>query len=100
MQQNNRFWQGVRKAYARYDQLMEKQGFVIVLVVCVLVIVLSALYTFHFREQWDMQKELAGVQQDAAPAGAQNDQTLQEAQTLVSSQKAGQIAVPKSGSKS
>jgi len=94
MQQNNRFLQGLRKAYARYDQLMEKQGFAIVLIVCVLVIVLSALYTFHFREQWDTEREMAEMQQEIAAAGAQSDQTLQEAQKLVSSQKASQIAVP------
>lgn len=94
MQQSNRFLQGIRKAYARYDQLMEKQGFTIVLVVCVLVIVLSALYTFHFREKWDTERAVAEMQQEAAAAGAQNDQTLQEAQKLVSSQKTSQIAVP------
>ena len=25
--QNNRFLEGLRRAYARYDRLMEKQGF-------------------------------------------------------------------------
>ena len=44
--QNNRFLEGLRRVYARYDRLMEKQGFYIVLAVCVLVILLSALYTF------------------------------------------------------
>ena len=41
--QNNRFLEGLRRVYARYDRLMEKQGFYIVLAVCVLVI-LRALY--------------------------------------------------------
>ena len=40
--QNNRFLEGLRRVYARYDRLMEKQGFYIVLGVCVLVILLSA----------------------------------------------------------
>ena len=35
--QNNRFLEGLRRVYARYDRLMEKQGFYIVLAVCVLV---------------------------------------------------------------
>ena len=51
--QNNRFLEGLRRAYARYDRLMEKQGFYIVLAVCVLVILLSALYTFQLRDQWE-----------------------------------------------
>lgn len=94
MQQNNRFFQGMRRIYARYDQMMEKQGFTIVLVICVLVIVLSALYTFYFREQWDTQQEMARMQQEIAAADAKSDQTLQEAQKLVSSQKPSQIALP------
>lgn len=49
--QNSRFWQGVKRAYARYDRLMEKQGFYVVLGVCVLVIVLSAFYTFRMRDE-------------------------------------------------
>jgi len=93
--QSNRTWmETVKRAYQRYDQFMEKQGFPVVLTVCVLVIVLSALYTFHFREQWDTEREMAEMQQEIAAAGAQSDQTLQEAQKLVSSQKASQIAVP------
>ena len=51
--QNNRFLEGLRRVYARYDRLMEKQGFYIVLAVCVLVILLSALYTFQLRDQWE-----------------------------------------------
>ena len=50
--QINRFFVSVKKAYERYDRFMEKQGFGIVLAVCVLIILSSALYTFHFRQQW------------------------------------------------
>lgn len=93
MQQGNRFWAGVRRAYARYDRLMEKQGFTIVLAVCVLVIVLSALYTFHFREEWNtLPSEEA--EQEMIAAGVQNAQTLQEAQALIRSQNAASLATP------
>ena len=84
MQQSNRFRDGLRRAYARYDRLMEKQGFTIVLVVCVLVIVGSALYTFHFREAWNGAEEQP-PQDAAAVGGSQNAQTLREAQALVQS---------------
>lgn len=84
MQQSSRFRDGLRRAYARYDKLMEKQGFTIVLIVCVLVIVGSALYTFHFREAWNGMEEQ--VPQDVTAAGgSQNAQTLREAQALVQS---------------
>lgn len=93
MQQNNRFWMGVRRAYARYDRLMEKQGFTIVLVVCVLVIALSALYTFHFREVWDADTGLP-EEESVTAGGTQDAQLLSEAQALIESQSAVQIAVP------
>lgn len=82
MQQSNRFRNGLRRAYAKYDRLMEKQGFTIVLVVCVLVIVCSALYTFHFREQWN---EPETMEEAAAAGGSQDAQTLREAQALIQS---------------
>lgn len=92
MQQGNRFWMGVRRAYERYDRLMEKQGFTIVLVVCVLVIVLSALYTFHFREKWNTMpsEEIPMI----TAADSQNAQTLQEAQELIRSQNAISLSTP------
>ena len=93
MQQNNRFLAGIRRAYARYDRLMEKQGFTIVLVVCVLVIALSALYTFHFREAWDADEGLP-VEHSIAAGGSQEAQRLNEAQALIQSQSAVQLAVP------
>lgn len=94
MQQNNRFWTGVRRAYARYDRLMEKQGFTIVLVVCVLVIVLSALYTFHFREVWNTASSMEKQKDMIFAAGAQSAQTLQQAQELVRSQDISSLSVP------
>lgn len=93
MQQNNRFWTGVRRVYAQYDRLMEKQGFTIVLVVCVLVIVLSALYTFHFREVWDAD-EGAPAEENIAAGGTQNAQLLREAQALIQSQDPMAFVVP------
>lgn len=92
MQQNGGLRDQLRRAYAAYDRVMEKQGFAIVLVVCVLIIALSALYTFHFRERWDM----AEIPQDDAmlAGGAQQSQTLKEAQELVRSQAAQQLALP------
>lgn len=81
--QFERFWQGMRRAYARYDRLMEKQGFYIVLGVCVLVIVLSALYTFHFRDQWDAARE--AEPENVAAGGSQEAQTLAQAQEVVKS---------------
>jgi len=92
MQQNERFRQTIRRAYARYDSLMEKQGFTIVLVVCVLVIVLSALYTFYFREAWSSQEPV--LDQTVTAGGTQNAQTLMEAQTLIESQGAKESIVP------
>lgn len=93
MQQSKGMRDYLRQAYAAYDRLMEKQGFTIVLVVCVLVIVLSALYTFHFRDEWYAQP--VQDQGDVLTAGGnQNAQTLQEAQTLVKSQQAQALALP------
>lgn len=91
--QSNRFWQGVRRAYARYDRLMEKQGFYIVLGVCVLMIVGSALYTFYWRDQWEEPPMGATVTDQALTAGGnQQAQTLAEA--LVQSQGASQAFTP------
>ena len=94
MQQSNRFWNGVRRAYARYDRLMEKQGFTIVLVVCVLVIVLSALYTFHFREEWHTAQLDGPTEPPVSAAGSQQAQTLLEAQAFIASQKTAAVSLP------
>ena len=91
--QNNRFVEGVRRAYARYDRLMEKQGFYIVLAVCVLVIVLSALYTFEIRDQWE-EPPAAAEEEALAAGGSQEAQTLSDAKALVESQGAQQFALP------
>ncbi|MDD3335291.1 MAG: M23 family metallopeptidase [Eubacteriales bacterium] len=81
--ENSKFWQGIKRAYLRYDRMMEKQGFYVVLAVCVLVIVLSAFYTFRLREEGG---ELSMNAEEAQTAGGtQNAQTLKEAQALVAS---------------
>lgn len=93
--QNNRIWQGVKKAYVRYDQLMEKQGFYIVLGVCVLVIVLSAFYTFKLRD--DVGEPMSNIPMEDAQsvAGMDGNETLSEAQALITSQSAGKpLSVP------
>lgn len=92
--QNNRFWNGIRRAYARYDRLMEKQGFYIVLGVCVLVIVLSAVYTFYLREEWEEPSASASGAEALSAGGAQQSQTLAEAQSLIASQGAQATALP------
>ena len=93
--QNNRFLEGLRRVYARYDRLMEKQGFYIVLAVCVLVILLSALYTFQLRDQWEEPPAAADTGEEAlAAGGSQGAQTLSDAKALVESRGASQLAVP------
>ena len=93
--QNNRFLEGLRRVYARYDRLMEKQGFYIVLGVCVLVILLSALYTFQLRDQWEEPPAAADTGEEAlAAGGSQGAQTLSDAKALVESRGAGLPAVP------
>lgn len=84
--QNGRFMQSVRRLYARYDRLMEKQGFYVVLALCVLIIAASALYTFYFREQWDQAAGDEPVQVQTA-GGNQQAQSLQEAKRLIESQE-------------
>ncbi len=93
--QNSRFWQGVKRAYARYDRLMEKQGFYVVLGVCVLVIVLSAFYTFRMRDEAEEPPVSARQEEAQSAAGMEDSQTLSEAQSLIASQGAGEpLAVP------
>ena len=86
--QNNRFLEGLRRAYARYDRLMEKQGFYIVLAVCVLVILLSALYTFQLRDQWESHLPADTGEEALAAGGSQGAQTLSDAKALVESRGA------------
>ena len=87
-----RIWNAIKTAYARYDRFMEKQGFGIVLAVCVLVIGASAVYTFHFREKW--AQETVIIENSVEAAGQQDTQTLAQAQEVVSSRSAQQTAVP------
>lgn len=84
--QSNRFFQGIRRLYLRYDQLMEKQGFYLVLALCVLVIAASAFYTFYFRDRWEEEQAETLETQQIQAAGTQQAQTLAEAQKLVESQ--------------
>ncbi|MEG2950358.1 MAG: M23 family metallopeptidase [Clostridia bacterium] len=93
--QNNRFWQGVKRAYVRYDHMMEKQGFYVVLSVCVLVIVLSAFYTFRLRDEAEEPSLSARQEEAQSVGGAQDAQTLAEAEALVKSQGAKEaLSVP------
>lgn len=88
--EQSKLWQGVKRAYRRYDQMMEKQGFYVVLAVCVIVIVLSAFYTFRLRDE---AIEPSGEGEQVQSAGASQAETLKEA--LIVSQSAGQaLAVP------
>jgi len=90
--QSNRVFAALKKAYVRYDRFMEKQGFGIVLAVCVLIILSSALYTFHFRQVWAQEES---AQEPGIEAGGnQNAQTLIEAQQLIASQNAQPAVVP------
>ena len=70
-----------KAAYAKYDLFMEKQGFGIVLAVCVMIIFSSALFTYRLNN-----KESRSVSDDpemSVETGAQDAQTLKEAQELV-----------------
>ena len=75
--ENSKLWQGIKRAYLRYDRMMEKQGFYVVLGVCVLVIVLSAFYTFRLRDE--IAEAPAAEEEAQSAGGAQNAQTLAEA---------------------
>lgn len=87
-----RIWNAIKTAYVRYDRFMEKQGFGIVLGVCVLIIGASAVYTFHFREKW--AQETVIIENSVEAAGQQDSQTLAQAQELVSSQSIRQVIAP------
>ena len=90
--QFSRVFAALKRAYVRYDRFMEKQGFGIVLAVCVLIILSSALYTFHFRQVWAQEEN---AQEPGIEAGGnQNAQTLIEAQQLIANQNAQPALVP------
>ncbi len=80
--QSERFKEGIKRVYARYDKMMEKQGFYVVLGICVLVIALSAFYTFRLREEAVTDPPPEEIEN----ASAINAQTLADAQALISSQ--------------
>lgn len=90
MQSSKTWINAFRRAYQRYDRFMEKQGFPIVLTVCVLVILLSALYTFHFREQ-QAEVQLHPADESIETGGNQHAQTLAQAQQLVTSQNVAAV---------
>ena len=80
--EKGREWQRVKekwkRAYQRYDRMMEKQGFYVVLAVCVLVIGLSAFYTFYLRGE--AAEEPVTRNEQAESVGSSQAQTLSEAQ--------------------
>lgn len=88
--QSKRFWDRMKHAYQRYDRMMEKQGFYVVLGVCVLVIIISAVYTFSLRRDVAVPIVPEGVQD---VGGTQQAQSLEEA--LIASRSAAQpVVVP------
>ena len=86
--QKQTFWGKMRTAYQRYDRMMEKQGFYVVLGVCVLIIVLSAVLTFHQRKEAQIP---VVVEEVKTAGGNQQAETLSEA--LIASQGAMPTAV-------
>ncbi|MBE5778442.1 MAG: M23 family metallopeptidase [Clostridiales bacterium] len=91
MENQNRFVKSLRKAYLWYDRMMEKQGFYVVLAVCVLVIVISAVYTFRLREE---ESRIVTAKQAETAGGNQNAETLEEARELIASQNAPEMLEP------
>ena len=83
--EKGREWQRVKekwkRAYQRYDRMMEKQGFYVVLAVCVLVIGLSAFYTFYLRGEAAEEPVMRNEQAESVHNS--QAQTLSEAQELV-----------------
>lgn len=82
----------LKRGYQLYDRFMEKQGFYVLLGICVLVIVLSGLYTMHLRQTLE-NPDLSEQQQQAIQSvgSSQGAQTLREAQALIASQAAQSI---------
>lgn len=91
MEGKKKWLSGLKKAYLWYDRMMEKQGFYVVLAVCVLVIVLSAVYTFRIRDE---ESRRITARQAETAGGNQESQTLTEAMELISSQNPVQAANP------
>ena len=85
--QKQTFWGRMRTAYQRYDRMMEKQGFYVVLGVCVLIIVLSAVLTFRQRKEAQIPVVVEEIQM---VGGNQQAETLESA--LIASQGATQTA--------
>jgi len=83
------FGEKFKRGYQRYDRFMEKQGFYVLLGICVLVIVLSGLYTMHLRQTLE-NPALSEQQQQAIQSvgSSQGQQTLREAQALIASKGA------------
>ena len=92
--ERSRGWQkfksGMKRAYQRYDRMMEKQGFYVVLAICVLVIGLSAFYTFRLRSE---EEEPVLTSGEAKSADSSQAQTLSEAKELVTGSETV-LAVP------
>lgn len=79
----------LKRGYRVYDRFMEKQGFYVVLGICVAVIVFSAIYTFRMRQELE-NPALSEAQQQAAQSvgSSQGAETLREAQELIASKSA------------
>ncbi len=92
----------LKRAYRTYDHFMEKQGFYVVLCICVLVIVFSAVYTFRMRQELE-NPVLPEEQQQAVQSvgSSQGAQTLREAQAIIASKSAVEtdpVQIPKNQS--
>ena len=72
----------MKTAYAKYDRFMEKQGFGIVLAVCVMIILSSALVTYRLNTGRHYQSREIEYNVET---GLQEAQTLKEAQEVVMS---------------
>ena len=72
----------IKKAYVKYDLFMEKQGFGIVLAVCLMIILSSALFTYRLSKE---NHSSTPLEEASVETGVHEAQTLQEAQELVSS---------------
>ena len=83
------FLEKFRRGYQLYDRFMEKQGFYVLLGICILVIILSGLYTMNLRQTLE-NPDLSEQQQQAIQSvgSSQGAQTLREAQALIASQGA------------
>lgn len=83
MSEKNRSFQSkLHKAYCAYDGFMEKKGFYVVLAICVMVIIFSAVYTFQMREALENP---AFPEEAQSVGGSQDAQRLSDVQALISS---------------